>query len=81
MTQKEAEEILLAAGWVVHLEMSSFRTWTYLNGRHGVDIWKDDCVEYFAQEWRATVNKANFAKIPPELLYPKEIANVLRHCT
>jgi hypothetical protein len=81
MTQKEAEEILVAAGWVIYREQWSLRNWTSPNGRYGVDIWKDDAVEDHARSWRQRENKINFDLIPSEVLIPKVIADVLRHCS
>ena len=81
MTQKEAEEILRAAGWVIQRELLSFSTWVCpnaLSGVTGVDIWKDMAHERL---WRAEANKANFARIPSDLLIPKVIADVMRHCS
>ena len=81
MTQKEAEEILLKAGWVIYREQWSLRIWTSPNGGYGVDIWKDDAVEDHASSWRRRENKKNFDLIPPDSLIPKEVADVLRHCS
>jgi len=81
MTQKEAEEILVAAGWVVYREMFSLREWVSPNGIDGVDIWKDDAADDYTMLWRREKNAINFSKIPSDLLLPKEVSDVLRHCS
>lgn len=78
MTQKEAEEILLAAGWVVYREVSAYRTWIYPGSRTLTDAWDES--HWDDPKWALQSNKGNLSKIPREMLLPKEVADVLKHC-
>jgi hypothetical protein len=78
MTQKEVEKILLKAGWVVYREMAAYRTWIYPGTRTITDVWNESL--WADTSWGCDANKANFAQISPDMLLPKEIADVLKHC-
>ena len=78
MTRAEFEKILRAAGWVVYREQSSYRTWIYPGTRRLTDVW-DDTV-WDDQEWGRKANANNLAHVPRDMLLPKEVADVLKHC-
>jgi hypothetical protein len=77
MTQKEAEEILVAAGWRLVSWQQMTRKWVV--DRDGslyvVNVWKG------STGFSSRENGMNMAAVPQELLLPKEIADVLRHCS
>ena len=78
MTRAEFEKILLAAGWVAYREMEAYRTWIYPGSRTITDVWNEGL--YSDPKWGRDANDSNFAKIPPDMLLPKEVADVLKHC-
>jgi hypothetical protein len=83
VTQKEAEEILSAAGWVIYRELSAYRTWIYPGTRILTDAWDESVLELANHAWANRsneANKRNLAGILPDMLLPKEIADVLKHC-
>ena len=81
MTKKEFEAILLKAGWAVHRETTSYRTWIYPGPRIITDAWNEDsCQSTKDLSFWLEANENNLANIPRDLLLPKEIADVLKHC-
>ena len=77
MTQKEAEDILSAAGWRIYSQQSMTNKWIVTRGgtAYEVDIWRGSV------GFSSSQNKVSMGSLPPELLLPKEIADVLRHCS
>ena len=81
MTKKEFEKILLAAGWAVRREMDAYRTWIHPSTLTRTDVWNEDrCQSTDGLSYWLEANDNNLANIPRDLLLPKEIADVLKHC-
>ena len=81
MTQAEVEKILLAAGWVVYREKATYRTWIYPGSRTITDAWDESLWKLSGQvAWALKANANNLAAIPRDMLLPKEVADVLKHC-
>jgi len=81
MTKKEFEAILLAAGWAVSREQTFYRTWMYPGTRMITDVWNEDrCPPTASLVYWLKANENNLAAIPRDMLLPKEIADVLKHC-
>lgn len=78
MTQAAFEKILRASGWVIYREASAYRTWIYPGSRTITDAWNEGL--WPDSKWGLEANDRNFAQIPRDMLLPKEVADVLKHC-